>query len=163
MRHTRIHYWILFTSVAALLPVALGIRGGQHQADSEWYQLLAEGHDEQVIQPFASRELEPKLVKALDQLVGTTPVQGFLLLATLAVVSCLVGCAFYLRSSTAPFSYLLATVFLPVWTTLFHAYLLPTSFTVRYYWRFAFSSGSDIIGGPFSSLFHCILPANRQP
>lgn len=126
--HRSILAWMAVAFLATLVPVILGAPGGARQADSEWYRFLAEGHPEKVIQPFASRELEPHLVRVLDQIAGTNPVLGFALLSTLSVACCIGLCAYYLHQSKISFRWLIAAVLLPTWTSLFHAYLLPDIF-----------------------------------
>lgn len=119
---------VLLGCIATLIAVVLGLPAGNEQPDSEWYRLLAEGHPAKVIQPFASRPLEPLLVKSIDHTFGLSVITGFACISVISLACCIIGCAYLLSRFKANLGWLTAIVFLPVWTTLFHAYMLPDIF-----------------------------------
>lgn len=113
---------------AALLVIALGIPGGTVQWDSEWYRYLAEGQNAKVIQPFASRGLEPFIVRLLDRTLHLAPDAGFAIVASISLLICFLCISAATKQTVPRIRWITAILLLSVWTTLFHAFLLPDIF-----------------------------------
>jgi hypothetical protein len=96
-----------------------------HSPDSSHYLKLAAGHTELVEQPFASRQLGPRVAAALGRLLGGDLHRGFLLQGFASLAFAMgVTCWLALRS-TAPRWMLLAIVLVPSWAVLVQYLVLP--------------------------------------
>jgi hypothetical protein len=120
-------YWVVAIGTC-ILAVTLGFPGGEMIGDVQWYRLLAQGRMESVIQPYASRQLEPRLVLVLTRLVHIRVERGFALVALVSTLICAGGVTYILYRERVPLSALLATAPLPVWASIDHGYLLPDAF-----------------------------------
>ena len=123
----KLTYSFLLLSGIALAAI-LGFPRGNIQEDSIYYRWLAEGKFNLVIQPFASRGLEPAIVRLTDHLFHTPPDLIFYLLSILSLTACIGGTAYLASRYPVRNNWLFVLPFLPVWTLLFHAYILPDIF-----------------------------------
>lgn len=110
---------------ASALAVVVGFPGGSQSSDSQWYRMLAEGRPETVVQPFASRQLGPRLVRALTRLAPISTDRGFEAVTLVSTFVCLAGIGYLLYCAHVPASMFAATAFLPVWANFAHGYMLP--------------------------------------
>ncbi|MGD0126384.1 MAG: hypothetical protein ABSF46_13565 [Terriglobia bacterium] len=118
----------LIAIAAALLAGVMGLRGGRDAADAEWYGMIAQGHMQSVLEPFASRQLEARSVEALVALVPMGVDRGFALLALLSTLVCVGGAGYLLYRASVPAPLFAAAALLPVWAAFDHAYMLPDIF-----------------------------------
>ncbi len=119
--------FLLFAG-SGLLAVLLGLPGGSTQADSDWYRALAQGQFDKVIQPFASRGLEPFLVRVIDHISNFNVDVTFAVLSSISLLTCFWALILLLPNTPSKLLWISGILFSPVWTTLFHAFLLPDIF-----------------------------------
>lgn len=120
--------WVLVSAIAIFLAVAMGLPGGRSASDSSWYRMLACGQVRQVVQPFASRQLEPRLVALISSVLHVEVDVGFELIAALSTLVCIAGIGHFFARSRVPLIAFVATACLPIWSCFDHGPLLPDIF-----------------------------------
>jgi hypothetical protein len=96
-----------------------------HSPDSSHYLKIAAGHTEMVEQPFASRQLGPRVAAGLGWLLGGDLHRGFLVQGFFSLLVAMgVTCWLALKTS-APRWLLLAMMLVPSWAVLLQYLVLP--------------------------------------
>jgi hypothetical protein len=118
---------LVAVAITGSYAVAAGSHTGSpfHAADADWYMLLAHGDSRHVMQPFASRQLGPALVKLLAWMLHWPIENAFLLEGAVSLaVTLMVVYALMLRTA-APRWLLAAVMMMPIWPQLWLSLALP--------------------------------------
>lgn len=117
----------IFVVLSSSLALAMGYRGSRLFTipDVEWYIALAEGHVERVMQPFATRQLQPLLVRGLSHLTGFSVYSIFIALGVVSIVTVLTIVGGLLLRSGTPMWILIATGGCFFWADLVQGLALP--------------------------------------
>jgi hypothetical protein len=111
----------------AVYALLVGSRIGEFfvQSDLGWYFAIARGQTQSVIQPFASRQLGPLVVRALVALLHCSVETAFALEGGFSILLCLgITCLLATRTS-APRWVLAAILAMPFWPQLLFGLALP--------------------------------------
>lgn len=120
----------LFVALSALLAMVAGIAEGGvwTQSDVDWYVGIAGGQTSSVLQPFASRQLGPLLVRGMMHLLHFDVHTGFAIEGVVCLLATLTLVGYILLRSGVPTFSLIAVGGLTVWATLFNGLALPDLF-----------------------------------
>jgi hypothetical protein len=126
----RLGTWVLFSLVTIALAVAVGMALGDifTLADTEWYLRIARGDMRDVIQPFASRQLGPLIVKVIAERTRISIESGFFIEAALSIVVTVATVGYLLIRSGVRWGILLAVSLIAFWANLFNGLVLPDLF-----------------------------------
>jgi hypothetical protein len=121
----------IFSAVVAAFAIPLGYDRGAAlvRIDSEWYLHIAHGETALTMQPFASRQLEPLLVRALAALTHASVEQIFFSLGILSLFAALACCGWLLAKSGAHTWAFVAAGAIYFWAALFGGFVLPDTFS----------------------------------
>jgi hypothetical protein len=121
----------LFSAIVAAFAIPLGYAHGAAflRIDSEWYLHIAHGETALTMQPFASRQLEPLLVRGLAALTHASVENIFLALGVLSLFIALACCGWLLAQAGARVWAFVAAGALYFWAALFGGFLLPDTFS----------------------------------
>ncbi len=128
------HRWAavaIFSALVAAFSIPLGFSSGYAftRIDSEWYVHIARGETALTLQPFASRQLEPLLIRGLAWLTPLDIWHWFLILGIAALLLTLICCGYLLaRSGARTFAFVAAGA-MYFWAALFGGFMLPDMFS----------------------------------
>jgi hypothetical protein len=118
---------IVAIAITAAFAVLSSPRFGQifTQSDIGWYLRLASGQTHDVMQPFASRQLGPAVVRLLAWILHWPIERTYLLQGILSFAVVLATIYTFLLQSSAPRWMLAAIAFIPFWPQLWAGLVLP--------------------------------------
>lgn len=121
----------IFSAAVAAFAIPLGYAHGAAfvRIDSEWYLHIARGETALTMQPFASRQLEPLLVRGLAALTHAGVERLFFGLGILSLFVLLACCGWLLAKSGAHVWAFLAAGAMYFWPALFGGFMLPDTFS----------------------------------
>jgi hypothetical protein len=121
----------IFSAGVAAFAIPLGYSGGAAltRIDSEWYLHIARGETSLTMQPFASRQLEPLLVRSLTLLTPWTVWRWFFVLGVAALLITLLCSSWLLARSGARVFAFVAAGGMYFWAALFGGFMLPDTFS----------------------------------
>jgi hypothetical protein len=124
---TRLRMWLLFVSITLAVGVTAGLAlGGIFSApDANWYLLIAQGQTREVLQPFASRQLGPLIVRGITHLARASVESGFMIEGAISMLIAVASVGYLLIRSGANWFILLPISLIPFWANLFNGLVLP--------------------------------------
>jgi len=122
--------WVAFLAavlITGTYAIASGMRLGSffHMSDIVWYIHLASGKTDNVMQPFASRQLGPAVVRLLAWMLHWTVQSAFVLQGTASLIVMLGVVYFLMVRTSAPGWILAAVAVVPFWPQLYYGLVLP--------------------------------------
>jgi hypothetical protein len=95
------------------------------QSDGQWYRALATGHGDEVIQPFAARQLHALVVRGLTAMLGWSVERAFVVVGVVCLLFLLAAVFGLMTRTAAPRWMLAAFIVLPFWPLLLAGLVLP--------------------------------------
>lgn len=119
--------WLAFTVVTVAIAVAVGlVLGGIFTLpDTEWYLRIARGDMRDVIQPFASRQLSPLIVRIIAERTNISIESGFMIQAALSILIAVTTVGYLLIRSGVGLGVMLSVSLIAFWANLFNGLVLP--------------------------------------
>ncbi len=127
---SRFSYILIAVAVAVLFIAAAAPLAPIYGGDSNWYIAIAEGHLNQVIQPFSGRVLHPFLAGWLSSFSSLNTTQSFLFLAIISLVFSLIVNSLIFKKTVRSPVFFVFLFFSPYFLSIFREFFLSDIFYV---------------------------------